>query len=70
MKKVKLIILFLFMLPKIILAQDEYVVSQSKFLQKSNTSYFGFNQMGKVGVLYNTLEVNENNGSEEDSNNK
>jgi type IX secretion system PorP/SprF family membrane protein len=60
MKKVKLIILFLFMLPKIILAQDEYVVSQSKFLQKSNTSYFGFNQMGKVGVLYNTLEVNEN----------
>ena len=24
--------------------QDEYVINQSKFLQKANTSYFGFNQ--------------------------
>ena len=40
--------------------QDEYVINQSKFLQKANTSYFGFNQLGRVGILYNSLRVNEN----------
>ena len=45
---------------KISFGQDEYVINQSKFLQKANTSYFGFNQLGRVGILYNSLRVNEN----------
>ena len=28
-------------------------------MQKSNPSYFGFNSLNKVGVLYNTIKLNE-----------
>ena len=40
-------------------AQEEYIVNHSKFMQKSNPSYFGFNSLNKVGVLYNTIKLNE-----------
>lgn len=39
-------------------AQEDYFVGQSRFLQKVNPSYFGFNNLNKVGVLYNTLQIN------------
>ena len=39
-------------------AQEEYIVNNSKFLQKTNPSYFGFNSLNNVGVLYNTMNVN------------
>ena len=40
-------------------SQEEYIVNHSKFMQKSNPSYFGFNSLNKVGVLYNTIKLNE-----------
>lgn len=41
------------------IAQEDYVVNQSKFLQKTNPSFFGMNQLNRVGVLYNSLKINE-----------
>lgn len=40
-------------------AQDEYIVNHSKFMQKTNPSYFGFNSLNKTGVLYNQMKLNE-----------
>ena len=40
-------------------AQEDYIVNQAKFLQKSNPSSFGMNQLNRVGVLYNNLKINE-----------
>ena len=39
--------------------QEDYIVNQAKFLQKSNPSHFGMNQLNRVGVLYNSLRINE-----------
>ena len=52
-----LLITLLFGMP--LYAQEEYIVNHSKFMQKSNPSYFGFNSLNKVGVLYNTIKLNE-----------
>ncbi len=41
-----------------VFSQEEYFVGQSRFLQKTNASFFGFNNLSRVGVLYNTLSVN------------
>ena len=41
-------------------AQNENFVSQTRFMQKVNPSYLGFNSLNRVGVLYNTLEVGSN----------
>lgn len=41
-------------------AQEEYIVNQTKFIQKVNPSAFGMNQLNRVGVLFNTLKINEN----------
>ena len=60
MRKILIIIFIMSISSKISFGQDEYVINQSKFLQKANTSYFGFNQLGRVGILYNSLRVNEN----------
>jgi len=40
-------------------AQDEYIVNHSKFMQKTNPSYFGLNSLNKTGVLYNQMKLNE-----------
>ena len=40
-------------------SQDEYIVNHSKFMQKTNPSYFGFNSLNKTGVLYNQMKLNE-----------
>jgi len=40
-------------------AQEEYIVNHSKFMHKSNPSYFGFNNLNKVGVLFNQMKLNE-----------
>jgi type IX secretion system PorP/SprF family membrane protein len=41
-------------------AQNENFVSQTRFMQKVNPSYLGFNSLNRVGVLYNTLELGSN----------
>tara|TARA_A100001015_G_scaffold320742_1_gene448287 strand:+ start:3550 stop:4554 length:1005 start_codon:yes stop_codon:yes gene_type:complete len=41
----------------IAIAQDENFVGQTRFMQKINPSYLGFNSLNRVGVLYNTLRV-------------
>ena len=40
-------------------AQDQYIVNHSKFMQKTNPSYFGLNSLNKTGVLYNQMKLNE-----------
>lgn len=40
-------------------AQEEYIVNHSKFMQKTNPSYFGFNSLNRTGVLYNQMKLNE-----------
>ena len=39
--------------------QDDYIVNQAKFLQKTNASFYGMNQLNRVGVLYNSIRVND-----------
>lgn len=50
---------FIFLMGSLLYAQEEYIVNNSKFMQKSNPSYFGFNNLNKVGVLYNQMKLNE-----------
>ena len=45
--------------PKYTYGQDDYIVNQAKFLQKSNPSFYGVNQLNRVGVLYNSIKVND-----------
>ena len=40
-------------------AQEEYIVNQTKFINKLNPSAFGMNQLNRVGVLRNTLKIDE-----------
>jgi len=40
-------------------AQTESIVSQSRFFQIENPSYFGFNSNKKVGVLYSNTKISE-----------
>ena len=52
-------IVMVIILPLIVSGQEDYVVNQVKFLQKSNSSFFGMNQLNRVGVLFNSLKLNE-----------
>ena len=52
-------IVMVIVLPLIVNGQEDYVVNQVKFLQKSNASFFGMNQLNRVGVLFNSLKLNE-----------
>ena len=52
-------IIFVLSLVKFSWAQEEYIVNQTKYLQKANPSFFGMNQLNRVGVLYNSLKVND-----------
>ena len=42
-------------------SQDDFVVNSSRFLQKANPSYFGYNSVMKVGVLYNSIGIDSYN---------
>mgnify|MGYP001414745680 CR=1 FL=1 len=53
-----LIFLVIFLHLGSLYSQEEYLVNNSRFLQKSNPSYFGYNSLLKVGVLYNSLTLN------------
>jgi len=61
LKEIKKIlgIIMVILLPLIVEAQEDYVVNQIKFLQKSNSSFFGMNQLNRVGVLFNSIKLNE-----------
>ena len=60
-KKIKysIIILFVAIYASNLYGQEDYIVNHSKFMQKTNPSYFGFNSLNKVGVLYNQMKLNE-----------
>ena len=38
-------------------SQTDYFSSHSRFVQRDNFSFFGFNSLNKVGVLYNTIQI-------------
>jgi type IX secretion system PorP/SprF family membrane protein len=42
-------------------AQEDMIISHSRFMQKVNTSAFGMNNINKTGVLYNSLGMVNNN---------
>ena len=64
MRKIGFILLFLTLSLTNVLAQDDLIVSRSKFMQKTNPSYLGLNNMNKTGVLYNTIGLVSNQGIE------
>ena len=39
-------------------SQDDLFIGQTRFMQKSNASYFGFNSLNRVGVMYNSYQFN------------
>ena len=45
-------------------AQDDLIISHSRFMQKSNPSFMGLNNMNKTGVLYNSIGLVSNQGIE------
>ena len=49
---------FLCCLAQFTFAQEDFFINKSRFMQKTNPSFFGFNSLNKVGVLYNTISVN------------
>ena len=52
--RIRIIYLLLFVfyvLNSYIYSQDDYIVNQAKFLQKTNPSFYGMNQLNRVGVL-------------------
>ena len=49
---------FLCFLTQFAFAQEDFFINKSRFMQKTNPSFFGFNSLNKVGVLYNTISVN------------
>ena len=56
LKEIKKILgIILLILSPFVKAQEDYVVNQIKFLQKSNASFFGMNQLNRVGVLFTLL---------------
>ena len=57
-----LLLFILYVCPTRLFGQDDYIVNQAKFLQKSNPSFYGMNQLNRVGVLYNSIRVNDNIG--------
>ena len=64
MRKIGFILLFLTLSLTNVLAQDDLIVSRSRFMQKTNPSYLGLNNMNKTGVLYNTIGLVSNQGIE------
>jgi len=55
----QLVTVFLLLVGSFLHAQEEYIVNHSKFMQKTNPSYFGFNSLNRTGVLYNQMKLNE-----------
>lgn len=53
--------LFFLLMVKTIFAQSESIISQSRFYQVENPSAFGLNFTNKVGVLYNTSTIDQEN---------
>lgn len=44
--------------------QEDLFANKSRFIQKNNPSYFGFNSLNKIGVLYNSLSISDSNKSD------
>lgn len=53
-----LTLLFILLLSLNSYSQEDLFIGQTRFMQKSNPSYFGFNSLNRVGVLYNTYQFN------------
>ena len=41
--------------------QEDMIISHSRFMQKTNPSFFGMNNINKTGVLYNSQGMISNN---------
>lgn len=55
--------LILFLIPMYFMfGQEDFYASQTRFMQKTNPSYLGINNLNKIGLLYNSLSVGQNSG--------
>jgi type IX secretion system PorP/SprF family membrane protein len=52
------LVLIFFSLSISLSGQEESYNDQTRFIQKSNPSFFGVNQLNKTGVLYNSSKIN------------
>ena len=50
MKKSNYILIILILLASKLSGQDDLIISHSRFMQKSNPSFMGINNMNKTGV--------------------
>ncbi|MBL30706.1 MAG: hypothetical protein CMC81_05675 [Flavobacteriaceae bacterium] len=64
MRSIKFILTFFILSTISVFSQDDLIVSRSRFMQKTNPSYLGLNNMNKTGVLYNTIGLVSNQGIE------
>lgn len=60
----KRVVLILFFCFHFLTGQEDYFASQSRFMQKTNFSYLGINNLNKIGALYNSLAINQNTNSD------
>ena len=58
------LLIFLFYCFQFSWGQENFFASQSSFMQKTNPSYFGINNSNKIGVLYNSLAIDQNTNSD------
>jgi type IX secretion system PorP/SprF family membrane protein len=63
MKKILTILFFVFSVA-LLKAQEDIIISHSRFMQKVNPSAFGMNSINKTGVLYNSASLIYNNSIE------
>ena len=56
-----LIYLLFFTIPIFGFGQEDMIISHSRFMQKTNPSSFGMNNINKTGVLYNSQGMISNN---------
>lgn len=58
--RVRLLLFYsLFLWGSWVASQENYGVGYATYIQKMNPSYFGFNNLNKVGVLYNSIVINQ-----------
>ena len=60
MKK-KLIVFLLLLSGSFLKAQEDIIISHSRFMQKVNPSAYGMNNINKTGVLFNSANLVYNN---------
>ncbi len=60
----KIFTIIIFALAFWVKGQEDQFANKSRFMQKSNPSFFGYNNLNKIGFLYNTVSVSDSDNSD------